>query len=296
MINLKISKALEVKDYLFITFGLLLYTIGFVCFLLPYEITTGGVAGAASVLYYATGFIKVQYTYFIVNIFLLIAAIKILGPRFCLKTIYAVITLTIMLSAAQEIIIQPDGTLPHFVGDQMFMACVMGASLEGIGLGIIFYSNGSTGGTDIIAAIVNKYRDVTMGQMMMACDIIIISSSYIMFHNAELLLCSYATLIICNMLLDYVIDRARQSVQFLIISQKYEDIAAAIAQTHRGVTVLNGQGWYTKQEQKVLVVLAKKRESTNIFRIIKGLDPNAFVSQSKAIGVFGEGFDKIKAK
>ena len=173
--------------------------------------------------------------------------------------------------------------LPQLVGDQAFMACVMGAALEGIGLGIIFLNNGSTGGTDIIASIVNKYRDVTLGQMMMLCDIIIITSSFFTpVGSFQKLLFGYCTLIISNLLLDFVMDRGRQSVQFFIFSREYDAIAAAISETGRGVTVL--------------VVLAKKRESTNIFRIIKHIDPNAFVSQSKVIGVFGEGFDKIKVK
>ena len=162
---------------------------------------------------------------------------------------------------------------------------------------MVFLSNGSTGGTDIIASIINKYKDVTLGQMMMLCDLIIISSSlFLPSGNVEKLLYGYCTLIITNLLLDYVVDRGRQSVQFLIFSRRYDEIAAAINKTHRGVTVLNGQGWYTKEERKVLVVLAKKRESTNIFRIIQGIDPGAFVSQSKVIGVFGEGFDRIKVK
>lgn len=299
---LQINLFQEFRDYLMITFGLLCYTTGFVCFQLPYHITTGGVAGLGAVIFYATGF-PPQYTYLIINIFLLVAAIKILGFKFCLKTIYAVLMLTFLLGAAQELIRNMPGHVltsegfPLFVGDQDFMACVLGATLEGVGLGIIFLNNGSTGGTDIIAAIVNKYRDVTMGQMMMLCDIIIISSSFFTpTGTGEKLLFGYCTLIICNLLLDYVMDRGRQSVQFLIISRQYADIADAITQTGRGVTVLDGQGHYTKNTQKVLMVLAKKRESTNIFRIIKNIDPNAFISQSKVIGVFGQGFDKIKVK
>ena len=164
-------------------------------------------------------------------------------------------------------------------------------------MGLGLSANGSTGGTDIIAAIINKYKDVTLGQTMMLVDIIIITSSFLLPDGSiDRLLYGYCTLIITNLLLDYVVDRGRQSVQFLIFSQRYDEIASAINETHRGVTVLNGQGWYTKQERKVLVVLAKKRESTNIFRIIQNIDPNAFVSQSKVIGVFGDGFDKIKVK
>ena len=296
----------EFRDYLCITLGLIAYAVGFTCFQLPYEITTGGVAGAGAVIFYATGF-SVQYTFFLVNIILLAIAIKVLGWKFCIKTIYAVFMLTFLLGAAKELALayaasHPEVAtsaqgLPQFVKDNAFMSCILGAAIEGVGLGPIFLTNGSTGGTDIIAAIINKYKDVTLGQIMMLCDLIIITSSLLTpSGNIQTLLYGYCTLIITNLLLDYVVDRGRQSVQFLIFSRRYDEIAAAINETGRGVTVLNGQGWYTKNESKVLVVLAKKRESTNIFRIIQNIDPNAFVSQSKVIGVFGEGFDKIKVK
>ena len=299
----------ELHDYVIITLGLLFYAVGFTCFQLPYEITTGGLAGAGAVIFYATGF-PVQYTFFIVNILLLCIAVKVLGLKFCLKTIYAVFMLTFLLGLVQEVMIyigqhypesfayiNPRSHLPQVVNNNIFMSCILGAAIEGIGIGIVFLSNGSTGGTDIIAAIINKYKDVTLGQMMMFCDVIIITSSILLPEaTVDKLLYGYCTLIITNLLLDYVVDRGRQSVQFLIFSQKYDEIAAAINATHRGVTVLDGQGWYTKQSRKVLVVLAKKSESTNIFRIIQNIDPNAFVSQSKVIGVFGEGFDKIKVK
>jgi len=295
------------RDYLVITFGLVCYAVGFTCFQLPYEITTGGLAGAGAVIFYATGF-PVQYTFFAVNILLLIVAIRVLGWKFCVKTIFAVFMLSFLLGVMQQVMLNVAAThagqyvlsgqgLPQIVHDDMLLSCIIGAALEGIGIGLVFLSNGSTGGTDIIAAIINKYKDVTLGQMMMLCDLIIITSSLLLpTGNVDKLIYGYCTLIITNLLLDYVVDRGRQSVQFLIFSLKYEEIAEAINELHRGVTVLNGQGWYTKQERKVLVVLAKKRESTTIFRIIQNIDPGAFVSQSKVIGVFGYGFDKIKVK
>lgn len=299
----------DVRDYATITLGLLMYAIGFTCFQLPYEITTGGLAGAGAVIFYATGF-PVQYTFFLVNIVLLIIAVKVLGWRFCVKTIYAVFALTFLLGMTQEVMrhlatlhpdmfayVNPRSGLPQVVTDNIFMSCIIGAAVEGIGIGLVFLSNGSTGGTDIIAAIINKYKDVTLGQMMMLCDLVIITSSiFLPTGSVDKLLYGYCTLIITNLLLDYVIDRGRQSVQFLIFSRKYDEIAEEIGKTHRGVTVLNGTGWYTKEDRKVLVVLAKKRESTLLFRIIQSVDPNAFVSQSKVIGVFGEGFDRIKIK
>lgn len=291
-----------------ITLGLLFYSIGLVCFILPYNLVTGGLAGAGAVIYYASGF-PVENTILIVNVLLLAAAVKVLGWRFCLKTIYGVFMMSFLIRMTTEVMvylgqtnpdqffINPTSHLPQIVKDNSFMSCILGASIEGIGIGMVFLNNGSSGGTDIIAAIINKYKDVTLGQTMMLVDIIIITSSFLLPDGSiDRLLYGYCTLIITNLLLDYVVDRGRQSVQFLIFSQRYDEIASAINETHRGVTVLNGQGWYTKQERKVLVVLAKKRESTNIFRIIQNIDPNAFVSQSKVIGVFGDGFDKIKVK
>ncbi|MBO5182287.1 MAG: YitT family protein [Paraprevotella sp.] len=296
MYTLKFNLWQETKDYLFIFLGLLCYSIGFTCFMLPYQITTGGLAGVASIIFYATK-IPVQYSYLTLNGILLIAAIKILGFRFCLKTIIAVLTLTFLLGFMQELVQDSEGNLPRVLGNETFMACVIGGCLEGIGLAIVFLNNGSTGGTDIIAAIVNKYRDVTMGRMLMYCDIIIVSSCYIVFHDWQKVVMGFSTLIISNLMLDYVMNSARQSVQFLIFSNKYNEIAEVISkEVGRGITVLDGAGWYSKEPRKVLVILAKRRESVYIFRLINQIDPKAFVSQSNVVGVYGEGFDKIKVK
>ena len=286
----------ESKDYLGIIFGLTLYAIGFTLFVLPYQITTGGLAGVAAIIFYATGF-KVQYTYFLINMLLLVAAIKVLGFRFCIKTIVGIVALTFELGFFQELIMDANGEFPKILGDQTFMACVLGGCAEGIGLAIVFLSNGSTGGTDIIAAIVNKYRDITLGRVLMFCDVAIVSSSYLVFHEGSKVVFGFCILIISMVALDYYMNSVRQSVQFLIISNKYAEIAESIThQLDRGVTVLNGEGWYSKEPRHVLVVLAKRRESVEIFRLIKRIDSNAFVSQSNVVGVYGEGFDHIKVK
>lgn len=296
----------EVKDYLCITIGLVLYAVGVNCFQLPYRIMSGGLAGVGALVFYGTGFPQ-AYTYLIANCFLLILAVKELGLKFCIKTIYAVLGLTFLLemfrtgmiaygAAHPELALSAQG-LPQIVPHDAFMSTILGATCEGIGLGIVFLSNGSTGGTDIVAAVINKYRDITLGQVIMLVDVFIISSSMLLPGSTiSQLLYGFCTLIVMNILLDFVVDRGRQSVQFFIFSRKYEAIADAITATGRGVTVLQGEGWYTHTERKVIVVLAKKSESTNIFRIIQLVDPGAFVSQCKAVGVFGEGFDRIKVK
>ena len=287
----------ESKDYLAITFGLVLYSLGWALFLLPYQITTGGVTGIAAIIYYATG-VEIQVSYFIINAVFLGFALKILGPKFSVKTVYAIFMLTFLLWFFQWILKDANGDLPQLLGPgQDFMACVIGAGMLGFGIGIVFCNNGSTGGTDIIAWIINKYKDVTLGRMMMYCDIVIISSCYFIFHDWRRVLFGFCVLFIMSIVIDYVINSARQSVQFLIFSKEYEKIAEGIStKIDRGVTLLDGQGWYSKKEIKVVVVLAKKTQSLDIFRLVKDIDPNAFISQSNVIGVYGEGFDKLKVK
>ena len=287
----------EVKDYAYITLGLISYSLGWAAFLLPYQITTGGTTGISAIIYYSTGF-PIQWSYFIINAVLMTFAIRILGPRFSIKTTYAIFMLTFLLWFFQMILKDENGNLPQLLGPgQDFMACVIGAGLLGFGIGIVFCNNGSTGGTDIIAWIINKYKDVTLGRMMMYCDIVIISSCYFIFHDWRRVLFGFCVLFVMSIVIDYVINSTRQSVQFLIFSRKYEEIAEGIAtKIDRGVTLLDGKGWYSKQEIKVVVVLAKKRESLDIFRLVKDIDPNAFISQSNVVGVYGEGFDKLKVK
>ena len=181
----------EAKDYVMIAIGMILYGIGWTVFLLPNDITTGGVPGIASIVYWATGF-PVQYTYFTINFFLLLLALKLLGLKFCIKTIFGVFTLTFFLSVIQKL--AAGISLLH---DQPFMACVIGASFCGGGIGVAFSANGSTGGTDIIAAIINKYRDITLGRVVLICDMIIIVSSYFVLKDWEKVVYGFATLYIC---------------------------------------------------------------------------------------------------
>ena len=294
---LKTNWAREIKDYLAITFGLICYAVGWGAFMLPYEITTGGVTGISAFIYYATG-IEIQVSYFFINALFMLFALNILGFKVCIKTIYAIFALTFFLWAVQQILRDENGNLPLLLGPgQEFMACIIGAGILGFGMGFVFINNGSTGGTDIIAWIINKYKDVTLGRLIMYLDIIIISSCYFVFHDWKRVLFGFTVLFILSFVIDYVVNSARQSVQFLIFSRKYEQIAEGInQQIKRGVTLLNGTGWYSKQDVKVVVVLAKKSQSLDIFRLVKDIDPDAFISQSNVVGVYGEGFDKLKVK
>ena len=296
----------EFKDYFNITLGLMLYTFGFTIFLLPYQIVTGGVTGLAAVIYYGTN-IPIYLSYFVINVILLALALKILGLKFMLKTIYAIFMLSFMLAVAQDWATGPNGELTQVLGEgQDFMSLVIGCCCTGLSLAIVFLNNGSTGGTDIIAAVVNKYHNISLGRVLIFVDFIIVGSSFFVFDAkpgyetidaVRKVVFGLCTMVIENLMLDYVMNARRESVQFLIFSKKYQEIANAIGmQMDHGVTILDGHGWYTGQEMKVLCILAKKNESTYIFRIVKIIDPNAFVSQSSVIGVYGEGFDEMKVK
>lgn len=294
----------EVKDYAFITLGLMLYTFGWCVFLLPYQIVTGGVTGLAAIIFYATRF-PIQDSYLFINIALLVVALKVLGLKFMMKTIYAIIILFLMLKYAQVLMTDPaTHQFYQILGpDQAFMSLIIGCSFTGTSLAIVFLNNGSTGGTDIIAACVNKYYNLSLGQVLIFVDICIIGSCMFIpefgdtlprIHKCVFGLC---TMVIENFTLDYVMNARRQSVQFLIISKRWQEIANAIGtQMEHGVTILDGHGWFTGDEVKVLCILARKRESVTMQRLIKMIDPNAFVSQSAVVGVYGEGFDEMKVK
>ena len=295
----------EVKDYLFIALGLLLYTIAFTVFLMPYQIVAGGVTGLSAIIYYATGF-HLENTYIIINGLLLMAALKILGFKFLMKTIFAIFMLYFMLKFAQDIIPKQENGLPFkLMGEgQDFMSMIIGCVITGIALATVFTHNGSTGGTDIIAASVNKYHpNVTLGNVLIAADFCIIGSCMFFpqfgtyLERAHKVMFGFCVMAMENYTLDYVMNARRQSVQFFIFSHKWQEIANAIGtQMHHGVTILDGHGWYTGKDMKELCILAIKNESINMFRLIKMIDPNAFVSQSAVIGVYGEGFDEMKVK
>ena len=289
----------EVQDYFFITLGLFFYALGWTAFLLPYEISSGGLTGVSALVFYATG-LEIQNTYLVLNAILLLIAIKILGIKFCIKTIYAVITLTFFLWALQRIFLSASGEgvtqLPRFLGEvQDFMAVIIGASLCGMGLAQAFLHQGSTGGTDIIAAMVNKYKNISLGRMLLYLDLVIICASYPIFHDWRRLVFSFVEMFVCNMVLDYVMNYVQQSIQFFIITKHPKDISdAIIREMDRSATLIPGTGCYTGQPVSVLMVVTKKNQSVALFRLVKAIDPTAFISQTKATGVYGEGFAKLK--
>ena len=279
------------KDMFFITFGIFLYAVGYCAYTLPEKLVMGGVAGASALIYYATN-IPAGTSVLALNILMLVIAMSALTKQFFWRTIVGVGILSFMISVLQPFF----ATFPIMTpGEDKFMHVLIPGVLWCAGLGIVFSHNGSTGGTDIITMLLNKYFRLSFGRAMQFVDCIIISSSYILFHSMETIIYGIVFTITATVTCDYIVNGTRQTVQFLIISKKHKEIADVINhRVNRGVTVVDGKGWYSQNDVKMLIVLTRKYESQDVFNLINEIDPDALVSQTFCHGVFGEGFDKIK--
>jgi uncharacterized membrane-anchored protein YitT (DUF2179 family) len=275
------------KSYAIITFGLFINAIGWTVFLIPAEITGGGLTGVSSLLFYAFEF-RVGVTYLIMNGLLIVLGIRFLGKSFGLKTIFATIVLSLFLSIFEGIITEP-------IVDENFMSAVVGGILAGAGVGLTISQGGSTGGTDIIAMMINKYKNISPGKILLYLDILIISSSYLVFQSIEKMVYGYVSMAVTAYTIDMVLTGAKRTVQMFILSKKYEIIANRVGtEVRRGITILNGKGWYTQEESKILMILVRKQESNHILKIIKETDPDAFISLGNVMGVYGSGFERIR--
>jgi uncharacterized membrane-anchored protein YitT (DUF2179 family) len=281
------ERFLSFQSYFFITVGLAISALGWTGFLIPSKIVAGGVTGIATLIYLSTGF-PVGVASLIMNAVLILMAMKIIGTSFGVKTIYGVGVFALFLTLGQQIFDKA------IVGDT-FMATVIGGILGGIGGGIVFSNGGSSGGTDIIAMMINKYRNVSLGKLLLLIDAIIIGSSWAVLQSLEMMVYGFMTMAILTYVLDIVITGTKQTVQIFIISRKHKEIAhAVIYEANRGVTVLDGHGGFTGEEVKVLMVLARKRDSVSVLRIIKHHDPEAFITLGNVMGVYGKGFDTMR--
>jgi uncharacterized membrane-anchored protein YitT (DUF2179 family) len=256
-------------------------------FLIPAEITGGGLTGVSSLLFYAFE-LRVGVTYLIMNGLLIVLGIRFLGKSFGLKTIFATIVLSLFLSIFEGIITEP-------IVDENFMSAVVGGILAGAGVGLTISQGGSTGGTDIIAMMINKYKNISPGKILLYLDILIISSSYLVFQSIEKMVYGYVSMAVTAYTIDMVLTGAKRTVQMFILSKKYEIIANRVGtEVRRGITILNGKGWYTQEESKILMILVRKQESNHILKIIKETDPDAFISLGNVMGVYGSGFERIR--
>lgn len=288
----KYRPLIEIKELLLIFLFTAPYGIVVNQILVPHAIVAGGVTGVSEIVYFAThAAMPIWATSLLINSLLLVIAIRTVGWKFCIRTIYGVL----LLSFWFRVIPIPD--IPMITDP--FMAVILGGLFNGTALGLVFLNNGNTGGTDIVAMIINRLWHVPIGRMMLMCDFIVISSAYFLpeVRSLEKVLFGLCYTFMFSMSVDWVMSRMRQSVQFLIFSKHHREIADAImSEAHRGVTILDGEGGYSHEPTRVLAVLARKNESAQIFRIVRTIDPQAFVSQSSVTGVFGEGFESIREK
>ena len=287
VMKMQASVSETIRSYAIMTVGLFIYSLGWASFILPAQVVSGGVAGMASAIFYATGF-PVEYSYVGINAVLLVLAIKILGASFGVKTIYSIAMITLFVRILRGVITEP-------IVSESFMATVIGGAIGGLGIGLVFLQGGSTGGTDIIAMIINKYRDIMPGRAIMVCDALVVASSYFIFNSVEKMVYGFVTMFTLTYCIDIVLVGRKQSVQMMIFSKHYAEIADAItSQLDRGVTILECQVSYSKQEVKVILSIVKKTQVQAVHHIVKQIDPQAFISQEAVMSVYGEGFDVMK--
>ena len=301
----------EIKAYIIITIGLLCYALGWDVFLIPNNMVGGGVTGISAVLLYAFN-IPVSYSFFVINLVLLLIALKVLGKGFGVKTVYAIVVTSIFLEIVPMFL--SETFIQEFaISNGKLLCAIFGGVTSGLGIGLCFSQGGSTGGTDIVALMITKYRNISAGRIILIIDIFIIASSLLLpakeiFDAAgnvigvesagmrlATVLYGYILITACSYTIDLFVSGTKQSLQVFIFSKKYGEIAdAVISDLGRGVTLIDAQGWYTKQESKIVMVVVRKTDINMIYKIVKSVDRDAFMSVGSVTGVYGNGFDQIK--
>ena len=282
-------------DYFLMTIGSVIFCMAWTSIIIPTGLTSGGLTGLFTIIEYATnGAIPMGIPYWIMNIGLLVIGFLSLGRAFGIKTIYVILLTSVLFNVLPEFdALEYTGFVEN---DEKLLAALIGAGMEAIGLGIVLLRGGSSGGTDIIAMIINKYWPVSPGKVYLYTDIFIIAS-LLFIPDKTLIDVVYAYIIMLGFSfgIDYVLLGNKSSVQILVFSSKYEQIADHIINdVHRGVTALQSVGWYSQKESKVLLIVSRKYQMNEVIREIKSIDPKAFVSVSSAMSVYGEGFEDVK--
>lgn len=283
-----------VKSYSIITFGMLAYSFAWIGIISPAKIMGGGITGVSLLIFYATGGeagggIPIGVSYFVINIFLLGFGALLIGWVFGVKTIYAMCVATLFLTLGQEFL--PNDILG--IANDKLLSAILGGVICGFGVSRSILQGGSTGGTDIIAMIINKYKSISFGTIIMMCDVVIVGASYFIYHDITIIIYGYITLVVLGLSADAAIQGVKRTCQIMITSKNYEEISNAIVAYGRGATILTAQGWYTKNEQKIVMVYCRLSEAKNIQYLAKDIDEDVFIATSTVSGVFGNGFEKI---
>ena len=298
------------RDLLVVFAGGRLYSGGFSFLIYPQRVTTGGLMGISNIITIITG-VPVDVPYNLINITLLVIAFLFLDKNFFIKTLIGIGLLAVIVPIATRYVIPDPSNEAYWhlmvLKDQPLLALILGSMMTGLGLGFVFSVNGSTGGTDVIVALISRYRNMSFSRLYVATDCTIVLFSFIAnVYLADIkidplvafdkIVMSFIQVVLLGITMDWYTSGNRQSIQFLIFSQKYKEINdAIISRLHRGCTILEATGGYTGQSQKVLLVVVRKQQSVAISRVIEEIDPKAFVSQGAVKGVYGQGFESLKS-
>jgi uncharacterized membrane-anchored protein YitT (DUF2179 family) len=299
MEKVKQKPLLVIRDYTVISIGVLLYALAWTIFIIPHHLVGGGVTGISAIVQYVTGF-NMSYTMFIINAILLLIALRVLGVAFGARTVYAIVFSSLAFRFLPGLI--PEEFIQQFsIENGKMLSVIFGGALSGLGCSLAITHGGSTGGTDIVALMINKFYNISTGTILVILDVIIIACTLFIPSDAGWgsrfanVIYGYIACGVFSYCLDLFMTGQRQSVQMLVFSENYQRIADRISQEeNRGVSVLNVQGWHTKQDKKMLLVVVRKSEMNQVLSLIKSEDKQAFVSVGSVQGVYGEGFEKIK--
>ena len=282
-----------VKEYFLMFFGMMMYSFGWIGCVLPANGMGGGAAGLSLVLCTALEnlgmHVQIGTMVFFINAVLLLVAGFIVGWNFGVKTIFCVLVISVGMNFWQGVL--PEG---NFLGVDNLLSIVMGGILAGTGIALCFTQGGSTGGTDIVAMIINKYRTISYGKILIYSDFVIIASSLLVGKGISAVIYGYVLTAVVGYTVDMIMAGNQQSSQVLIVTHDYEKMADAIAQNiHRGVTLIDSRGWYSKERSKIVMVVCRKRETAMILKFVKTIDPDAFMTVGSVMGVYGKGFQAI---
>lgn len=293
----------RVRDYLIIIAGMAMYAIGFTVFILPHEIVIGGMAGFSSLVFFGTGgLVPVAFTMYAVNIFMLVFWFRTLGRKFVVRTVFGATILSLMIGSIEGWFTSH----PPIVTDTT-MSVLMGSVICGIGIGLYYAHKGSAGGTDIVAAIFERKANISIGRTMMIIDMAIVTCSFFLPFDGSLdqrvqcrvqtIIYGWTSIIIYSVLADYMVKLDRQTIQFLILSPRWHDIADRIThESGRGVTTVDATGFWTGEGRKLLIVWCRQYDCDRIYEIVRRIDEGAYIIQSEARSVYGNGFDPLRMK
>ncbi|MBO5961729.1 MAG: YitT family protein [Alistipes sp.] len=302
------------KEYTLMALGMFLYSFGWICCILPANAAGGGATGLSLLLYHLTGgAISIGTMVLIINIILLIIAGFIVGWNFGVKTIYCVVVMSVIMHFLQIWFTTPDGwvaqiitardalTVPNgtivdlFNLNNRLLSAILGGICSGVGVAMCFQQGGSTGGSDIVVMIVNKFYTISYGKFIRYTDGVIISSAlFLPDVGIDGVIYGFVMVAVFSYTVDMILSGNQQSSQIFIISKDYKAMADAINQeAKRGATVIDAMGWYSKENSKVVMCVCRKRDLAMVLKVVRNVDPEAFITIGSVMGVYGKGFEAL---